>query len=39
MDFLISQGFKSVSLGKTILRSETAAIYVTSLIRFLLEDN
>lgn len=26
-------GFKSISLGKTILRAETAAIYLTSIIR------
>jgi 16S rRNA (uracil1498-N3)-methyltransferase len=36
--YLLENGFKSVSLGKTILRSETAAIYVVSLVRFLLED-
>ncbi len=39
IDYLLSKGFKSVSLGKSILRSETAAIYVVSLIRFLLEDS
>lgn len=32
-------GFKSVSLGKTILRAETAAIYITSLFRYLGEGN
>jgi 16S rRNA (uracil1498-N3)-methyltransferase len=30
-------GFTTVSLGKTILRAETAAIYVTSLFRYLEE--
>jgi len=39
IDYLLSKGFKSVSLGKSILRSETAAIYVVSLVRFLLEDD
>ena len=39
IEYLVRKGFKSVSLGKSILRSETAAIYVVSLIRFLLEDN
>jgi 16S rRNA (uracil1498-N3)-methyltransferase len=38
ISYLLENGFRSVSLGKTILRSETAAIYVVSLIRFLLED-
>ncbi|MDT8336815.1 MAG: RsmE family RNA methyltransferase [Candidatus Izemoplasmatales bacterium] len=32
-------GFTTVSLGKTILRAETAAIYVTSLFRYLEEAN
>ncbi|HQN74858.1 MAG TPA: RsmE family RNA methyltransferase [Bacillota bacterium] len=38
ISYLLENGFKSVSLGKTILRSETAAIYAVSLVRFLLED-
>jgi len=31
--YLINSGFTSISLGKTILRAETAAIYVTSIFR------
>ncbi|MFA6648133.1 MAG: RsmE family RNA methyltransferase, partial [Candidatus Izemoplasmatales bacterium] len=34
----ISLGFISVSLGNTILRAETAAIYVTGLFRYLEEE-
>ena len=34
---LIKQGFKSVSLGKRILRTETAAIYALSIFAFMLE--
>ncbi|PKK94396.1 MAG: hypothetical protein CVV60_06635, partial [Tenericutes bacterium HGW-Tenericutes-5] len=34
---LKSKGFKTVSLGKTILRAETAAIYVTSIMKFIME--
>lgn len=36
---LISQGFNIVSLGKRILRTETAAIYALSVISFLLEND
>jgi 16S rRNA (uracil1498-N3)-methyltransferase len=35
---LTKKGFVSVSLGKTILRAETAAIYVASIFRFLWEN-
>ena len=35
---LIKQGFSPVSLGKRILRTETAAIYSLSVISFLLEN-
>jgi 16S rRNA (uracil1498-N3)-methyltransferase len=35
---LTEKGFVSVSLGKTILRAETAAIYVASIFRFLWEN-
>ena len=34
---LKNKGFKTVSLGKTILRAETAAIYVTSIMKFFME--
>jgi 16S rRNA (uracil1498-N3)-methyltransferase len=32
-------GYQSVSLGKRILRSETAAIYLMSVVSFMLESN
>ncbi|QWC00593.1 16S rRNA (uracil(1498)-N(3))-methyltransferase [Mycoplasmatota bacterium] len=35
---LIDKGFKTVSLGKTILRAETAAIYLTSVFRYTMEE-
>lgn len=34
---LKNKGFKTVSLGKTILRAETAAIYVASIMKFFME--
>lgn len=37
VSLLINKGFKSVSLGKRILRCETAAIYALSIISFFLE--
>ena len=37
VDELLSYGFKAVSLGKRILRCETAAIYALSVISFFLE--
>ena len=37
LDYLLSVGFKSISLGKRILRSETAAIYALSVISYYLE--
>ena len=37
IDALIQRGFKSVSLGKRILRTETAAVYALSVIGYLLE--
>ena len=37
VDYLEKIGFKSISLGKRILRSETAAMYALSVISFVLE--
>ena len=37
VDFLLNNGFKSVSLGKRILRCETAAIYMLAVVAFMLE--
>lgn len=37
IETLCKQGFKTISLGKRILRTETAAIYALSVIAFLLE--
>ena len=37
VDLLVNRGFKLVSLGKRILRTETAAIYALSVIGFKLE--
>ena len=34
-NYLINKGFKPVSLGETILRAETAAIYIASVFRFM----
>ena len=36
-EFLISEGFRNISLGKRILRCETAAVYALSVIAFKLE--
>ncbi len=38
-NFLFKKGFKATSLGNTILRAETAAIYVASVYRFMMGDN
>lgn len=38
INYLIDQGFKTVSLGKTILRAETAAIYAVSAFRLIQEE-
>lgn len=37
VNLLVNKGFKSVSLGKRILRCETAAIYALSVISFFME--
>ena len=37
IEYLNSLGFKNVSLGSTILRTETAAVYALSVIGFMLE--
>ncbi len=37
LEALKAQGFKEISLGKRILRTETAAIYALSVIAFMLE--
>lgn len=37
VEYLLNNGFKSVSLGKRILRCETAAIYMMAITSFLLE--
>ena len=37
LEALHKQGFKNISLGKRILRTETAAVYALSVIGFLLE--
>ena len=37
VDYLINKGAQSISLGKRILRCETAAIYSISVLSFLLE--
>ena len=34
-DFLIENGFKATTLGKRVLRVETAAIYVASIINYI----
>ena len=34
-DFLISKGYTPISLGSRIMRVETAAIYIASIINFL----
>ena len=39
VDFLNDNGFISVSLGKRILRSETAPLYMLSVIGFMNERN
>lgn len=38
VEALMSKGFNCISLGKRILRTETAAIYVLSVLSFLLES-
>lgn len=38
VDYLVKQGFKNISLGKRILRSETASMYALSVIAFYLES-
>ena len=37
VEYLLNNNFKSVSLGKRILRCETAAIYFASVVSFMLE--
>ncbi|MEG2341662.1 MAG: RsmE family RNA methyltransferase [Bacilli bacterium] len=37
IDFLEKNGFETISLGKNILRCETAPIYIASVVSFLLE--
>lgn len=39
IDLLISKGFVSVSLGQTILRAETAAMYIASILKARMEEN
>ena len=39
VDYLVDNGFISVSLGKRILRSETAPLYMLSVIGFMNERN
>jgi 16S rRNA (uracil1498-N3)-methyltransferase len=39
INYLNSQGFKSVSLGKRILRAETAGLYILSGIDFMFEES
>ena len=34
-EFLIENGFESTTLGKRVLRVETAAIYVASIINYI----
>lgn len=36
--FLVDKGFSTISLGKSILRAETAAIYVASVFRLMQEE-
>ena len=38
VEYAVKCGYKSVTLGKRILRSETACIYALSVISYLLED-
>ncbi|MCL4418252.1 MAG: 16S rRNA (uracil(1498)-N(3))-methyltransferase [Actinobacteria bacterium] len=37
IDFLLKQGALPISLGRNILKAETAAVYVSSVIRYILE--
>ena len=37
VDYLVKEGFSLVSLGKRILRCETAAIYALSVLSYKLE--
>lgn len=39
VDFLVKKGFKTVSLGRRILRCETAAIYALSVLSYKIEQN
>ena len=34
-DIIVSNGFERVSLGKNVLRTETAGLYVISIIKYL----
>ena len=38
VEYLVKIGFKNISLGKRILRSETASMYALSVISFYLES-
>lgn len=38
VDYLVKNGFKNISLGKRILRSETASMYALSVLSFYLES-
>ncbi len=38
IELLTSKGFESISLGDTILRAETAAMYVASVFRFMVGE-
>ena len=38
VEYAINNGYKSLSLGKRILRSETACLYSLSVLSFLVED-
>jgi 16S rRNA (uracil1498-N3)-methyltransferase len=39
VDYLVNNGFITVSLGKRILRAETAGLYILSGIDFMFEGN
>jgi 16S rRNA (uracil1498-N3)-methyltransferase len=38
INLLMENGFKTISLGNTILRAETAAIYITSIFRYMMGE-
>lgn len=38
VEYAVANGYKSISLGKRILRSETACFYALSVLSYLLED-